>query len=335
MRKGPRMIYICKNCNGNVVYSPEKHKMYCPYCDSIGSDELKNPSSAGMNVCPECGGEIQLEEHTSATKCPYCDSYLILNERVSGQYAPELIISFHVGKEKCKEDIRKMFHKNTFAPTDFLYEVRLNEMHGYYVPFWLFDYKVTEDFHGEGKKLRVWSSGNTEYTETSIYDIRRSMDLEFNMLPADASIQMPDGIMDLMEPYNYTQLEPFDPKYMSGFYAEKYNMEAEFVEKRAKTRMEESAKSLMKESYAGYNSVREISNDLRINDRQTHFGMLPIWRYNYEYKGKTYPFYVNGQTGKIVGEPPLSKGKIWAYAGTLWACLTGILVLADMILGKF
>lgn len=34
-----------------------------------------------------------------------------------------------------------------------------------------------------------------------------------------------------------------------------------------------------------------------------------------------YPFYVNGQTGKLVGTAPISKAKVWACRNT-W-CDTG------------
>ena len=100
------MYFRCKNCGGNVVYSPEKHEMFCPFCDSEKSEERAEGSSPAMTVCPNCGGEIPVEEHTSATQCPYCDSYLIFNERVEGAYEPKVIIPFQLGKETCKKSIR-------------------------------------------------------------------------------------------------------------------------------------------------------------------------------------------------------------------------------------
>lgn len=308
--------------------------MVCPFCDSINSEE-KKVSRTEMSICPECGGELQLDEYTSATKCPYCDNYLILDERVEGEYEPQLIISFHLDKETCKNKLRNKFEKFIFAPTDFLSELRLNEMKGFYVPFWFYDYDINYDFHGEGKKTRVWTSGNTEYTEISYFQVDRNMDIDFSRMPVDASIQMPDDVMDLMEPYDYKQLEAFDPKYMSGFYAEKYNMAAEFLENRVMEKMREDVSQLLKQTYTEYGSVRELRSNLSVMNKQTHYGLLPVWRYQYEYKNKNYMFYVNGQTGKIVGAAPLSKTKVWAYAGTLWACLTGILLLVNGILHLF
>lgn len=325
------MFFRCKNCGGNVVYSPEKHTMFCPFCDSEKSEERAEGTTPEMTICPNCGGEVPLEEHTSATQCPYCDSYLIFNERVEGEYEPKMIIPFQLGKETCKKSIREKFKRNLFAPTDFLSEVRLNSMQGVYVPYWFYDYDTHCVFQGEATKVRSWTSGNTQYTETSYYAVNRDMDIAFNKIPVDASEKMPDDVMDLMEPYNYNQLIAFTPEYMSGFYAEKYNMLSDVVENRARKKMKEDAEAMLRQSYSGYNSVRTLQQDVQIKDSSVCYGLLPVWKYLYTYNEKEYPFYVNGQTGKIVGNAPVSKKKVWAYTGTLWGCLTAIMMILPLL----
>lgn len=327
------MFFKCKNCGGNVVYSPERHGMYCPFCESAESGERTEGRTGDLTLCPNCGGEVQVQTHTSATQCPYCDSYLIFNERVEGRYEPKMIIPFQMGRDACKSLVRERFKKCLFAPTDFLSEVRLNSMQGIYVPYWFYDYGTACHFQGEGTKVRSWRSGDIQYTETSYYAVHRSMDINFEKIPVDASEQMPDDVMELIAPFQYGQMTPFEPKYMSGFYGEKYNMEADMVENRARAVMQEDAMKLLRESYAGYHSMKVIRQDVSVRDSRTTYGLLPVWRYIYQYKGQDYPFYVNGQTGKIVGTAPVSSGKVWAYAGTLWACLTVILALLKMMLG--
>lgn len=329
------MIFKCKNCAGNVVYSPEKKKMFCPFCDSEGSEQRKDYTNTVLTVCPECAGEVPVFEHTSATQCPYCDNYIIFNERVEGEYLPKMVIPFQIGKETCKKAIREKFKKCVFAPTDFLSEVRLNGMQGTYVPYWFYDYDTTCNFAGEGTKVRSWTSGNIHYTETSYYSVRRNMDINFRKVPIDASVQMPDEIMDLMEPYDYSQFEQFKPEFLSGFYGEKYNVTSDLVESRARKKVNSDAASLLRDSYTGYSSVRTISQDLNVSNSEATYGLLPVWKYIYTYKDQRYPFYVNGQTGKIVGTAPISKAKVWAYAGTLWLCLTLILLLGNGILSNF
>lgn len=315
------------------MYSPEKKGMYCPYCESEGSEAREEGQTGSLAQCPNCGGEVEVREHTSATRCPYCDSFLIFNERVEGEYAPRMMIPFQMGRERCKQSLREKFKGCRFAPTDFLSEARLSSMEGIYVPYWFYDYAVDCQFQGEGTKLRVWRTGDKEYTETSVYAIHRSMDINFERIPVDASEQMPDDVMDLIAPFQYGQMVDFRPEYMSGFYGEKYNMPSGQVENRAVALMREDAGKLLRESYAGYNTVRALREDISVRDSKTAYGLLPVWRYIYRYREQDYPFYVNGQTGKIVGTAPFSRAKFWAYTGTLWGCLTAVLALLQVLLG--
>lgn len=323
------MIFKCKNCSGNVVYNPDKKKMCCPYCDSEESQERKDypEQDQQLELCPNCGGEVPVDVHTAATKCPYCDNYLIFNSRVEGENEPSYVLPFQLSKEVCKEKIKEKFKKQVFAPTDFLSEVRLNTIEGDYVPFWLFDYDTITDFLAEGRKVRSWSSGNYRYTETSYYQIHRNMSLNFRKVPADASTPMPDDIMDLMEPYDYSQLQEFKPDYLSGFMAEKYNLPSMKYVDRVRVKVKSDVDSYLSGTYPGYMSVSPISNKTSYLNEAAHYTLLPVWVYRYEYQGKEYPFYVNGQTGKIVGTPPVSKTKVLTYAGTMWLVLSLILSL--------
>jgi len=75
------MIFKCKNCDGNVLYNPEKGTMHCPFCDGLDCEEARPVPDTVM--CPNCSGEIQVMDITSASKCAYCGSYMIFDERSS------------------------------------------------------------------------------------------------------------------------------------------------------------------------------------------------------------------------------------------------------------
>lgn len=329
------MVFKCKNCGGNVVYSPEKQKMYCPYCDSIESNE-KVTTGESLVACVNCGGPLEVNEYTSASKCPYCDNYIVFDERVTGEYTPHLIIPFKFGKEQVKEMMRTKFKSCVFAPGDFLSEVKLNSMEGMYVPFWMYDYHVRGRFDGQGNKIRKWVSGNREYTETSVYHIVRDMEVDFDKLPVDSSDAMPNATMDLMEPYDYRALEQFKEEYMSGFFAERYNQDALSGEPRAITKAKTDAENILKQSITGYVGLTSsVNNEVTLQRTDTNYALLPVWIYNYTYKGEDYRFHINGQTGKIIGKVPNSVQKVWGYGATVFASLFAILMLVRQLLLLF
>lgn len=314
------MLYKCKNCGGNVVYEPGRGRMYCPHCEGEDSEDRLDNSS--MTQCVNCGAPIEVKDYISACRCEHCGSYLILNERVEGVYEPHMILPFCVNKQAAVDAMNREFSKRMFTPSDFMSARSLEKMEGIYVPFWLYDYNADYDYAGEGIKVRSWTSGDTEYTETSYYEVIRKMEVDFDKIPVDASYAMDDGIMDLMEPYRYDKLAGFDPKYMSGFYGEIYNQSAPELEGRAQVKARNSSQEMMQASFGGYNSVRPFRNDLNLSRNGVHYALMPVWQYLYHYKGQTYQYHVNGQTGKVIGTTPVSKAKVLSYAATVFAAVT-------------
>ncbi len=316
------MLFKCKNCGGNVVFEPARGKMYCPHCESEESQE-KVPGGS-VTQCLNCGAPIETGNFTSACRCEHCGSYLIFDERVEGLYEPHLILPFRVGKEAAVAVMNREFKKRTFTPSDFMSAKSLEKMEGVYVPFWLYDYKGNYDFVGEGTKVRSWTSGDTEYVETSYYEIYRKMEVDFDRIPVDASYMMEDGTMDLMEPYNYQELTGFEPKYMSGFTGELYNQGAPELEGRAQVKARNAAEEMMQSSLQGYSTVRPHHKNLNLGREGVTYALMPVWRYLFLYRGVIYSFYVNGQTGKVIGTTPVSKGKVLAYGGSVFVLVTAI-----------
>ena len=52
---------------------------------------------------------------------------------------------------------------------------------------------------------------------------------------------------------------------------------------------------------------------------------------NYRYKGKDVLFAMNGQTGKMVGDLPTSKGKVWGLFAAIAAPMTVVLTIILML----
>lgn len=324
------MIFKCKNCGGNTVYEPNRKKMYCPHCESIDSENIIREGSVAQ--CGNCGAPLTIGQYTSAGRCAHCGSYIVFDERIEGTYAPNLILPFKIGKDTAVERLNQEFKKKTFLPSSFLSEKSLEGLQGMYVPFWLYDYRADYDFAGQGTKVRSWRSGDTEYIETSYYEVIRKMEADFDKVPVDASLAMNDGEMDLMEPYTYKELEGFDPKYMSGFFGEVYNQDASELEDRARIKANNASEELMQQSLMGYDTIKPGVRNLKLNRSGVRYALMPVWMYLYQYRGKTWRFHVNGQTGKVVGKTPVSKEKVFFYGVSVFAYISAIVYLVIGIL---
>lgn len=341
-------IYKCPNCGGNMLFDPKKKLLVCESCGStkksneVNESEVKeedNKSEENGVVhykCPSCGAELVTDQYTSATICAYCGSPNIIEDRLNANFKPDRIIPFKYDRDYTIKAIRKWCNDGIFSPADLLSKSNLDKVTGVYVPFWLYDIYTNTDMSAKATKVRVYRRGDTEYTETSRYDVYRNVDAEFNKIPADASIKMDDQLMDLIEPFNYSELTNFEVSYMSGYMAEKYNYTSEELENRAIRRTDKYSTDLARGTISGYDSVSVLSSDVRSNIENSEYVLLPVWIYNYRYNKKDYKFIMNGQTGKIIGKPPISKARIFGVY--LSSAIAVFLILKLIVLfagGKF
>ena len=319
------MIFKCKNCGGNSVYNPEKGKMVCPHCESEESQE--KIAGVGVNQCVNCGAPLEVTEHTSASKCPNCGSYHVFEERISGEYTPHLVLPFKISKQQAVESIRKEFKKRMFTPKEYLSNASIEKMEGIYVPFFMYDYHSDVHYHATGTKVRTWTSGNYKYTETSYYNVARDMDIDFAKIPVDASVAMDNSVMDLLEPYNYKALVDFEDKYMSGFFAESYSDNPDALKARAENKVKNDSRSLLMDTLDGYATLTHVNQDIDLHQKACEYALLPVWVYEFKYRGKTYTYHVNGQTGKVIGKTPIAYPKVVGYSAGLFGIIMAVGVL--------
>ncbi len=133
--------------------------------------------------------------------------------------------------------------------------------------------------NAHANKVRTTRKGDTEYTYTDHFDVYRDVRAQFNRIPADASEKMPDKEMDMLEPYNYEDIENFAMPYLSGYLSERFNYTAGEMEERAKKRADRYITDITRDTIKGYSSVSITGNNVSmrsgaVNMRFFQYGCL-------------------------------------------------------------
>ena len=201
-----------------------------------------------------------------------------------------------------------------------------------YFPFWLFDCDADADITYKANRTHFWSDSNYDYTKTDHYMLKREGNLSFEKIPVDASSKMDDAYMDSIEPFDYKQLVEFSEKYLSGYYADKYDVSLDASAPRANERVKRSTEDRFRDTVHGYESVFTESSRINVKNGKAEYAMLPVWMLSKKYKDKIYTFAMNGQTGKVIGEPPVSRGKVagW-FAGISAAAFAVLMVIGGLL----
>ena len=292
--------YKCPCCGGRLEFDSGLQKMKCPYCDTTFDvetlegydDALKQDAKddmhwdaaqqpwddvqMGVYTCKSCGGELVCDESTAATACPFCGNPIVLTGRLSGDLKPDYVIPFKLDKKAAEAALRN---------------------------------------HMKGKRIRTWSDRDYDYTETQHYAILRSGDLSFTHVPVDGSSRMPDDLMESIEPFDFSSAVDFQTAYLSGYLADRYDVNADDSIGRANERVKKSTESVFASTVVGYHTVVPESTSVRLANGRVHYALYPVWLLNTVWNGKTFSFAMNGQTGKFVGDLPVDKGKKWRWFG--------------------
>ena len=277
------------------------------FCEDWGAE------GDGMRVygCPSCGAQLICEESTAAASCPYCGNPTVVPGQFSGALRPDFIVPFKLSKEEAVKALKSHYKGKFFLPKSFISENHVQEIRGIYVPFWMFDGEAEGDAHYEATRSRTYRSGDYEITETKHYDVYRAGTVTFEKVPVDASSKMPDGHMDSIEPYDYKELKPFSTAYLPGFLADKFDVTVEQSRQRADQRCEGTLDSALRGTVKRYDLCILRDSSVHLRRGKVHYALMPVWMLNTKWHGKDFTFAMNGQTGKLVGDLPVSWGKFW------------------------
>lgn len=359
--------YKCPSCGGNLAFDSASQKLKCSFCGSEyeldqfetdapeqtagemqqeqGTDNWNIQSETqwqegeeeGLRVCSckSCGGEIVCDETTASSSCPYCGSPIVIEGMLSGMLKPDCIIPFKLDKRAAKEALKKHVNSKKLVPAVFKSDNHIDEVKGIYVPFWLFDAAVFANITYSGERVRTWSDSNYKYTEHNYYEIFRAGGATFDQVPVNCSAKIADDLMESIEPFDYREAVQFKPAYLAGYMADKFDTAADACIQDANARIRRSTEEAFEQTIEGFTSVMPQNSMVNIENGTARYALLPVWVLNTKWKGDTYTFAMNGQTGKFVGDLPVDKDaykkKILTLTGIIGVIGTALMVLADFM----
>ena len=342
--------FACPACGAEAVWTPSKKALVCPYCGTVSPAELKadgklveeNDLVAMLRAIPDdqrgwaavrktvkcqsCHAISVFDEKRVAQSCDFCGSpAIIAMDDVGAPIRPGSQLPFKIPDTQVREDIRRWYASHFWAPNALGQKAMTDTLHGMYLPFWTFDahaecpwtaeagyYYYTTDSKGNRTRNTRW-----EYAEGHV-----SSDFDDVLVPASKGVHT--NLLEQLQPFpTTTDLLPYDPGYLSGWVVEQYQIDLVQAAQDSRDRMDNLLRGQCTAQIPG-----DTSRNLQINpdySAQTFkHVLLPVWLLTYTYGTKNYQVAVNGATGKITGEYPLS-----------WVKITIAIVIGLIILGIF
>ncbi len=321
--------YKCPNCGAYLAFDPETQGWKCDFCESAFTEDAilkketsaaepkEHPSEAHQVVyhCQSCGSEIMTDETTVATHCYYCHSPVVLQGRLTSDMRPDSVLPFAVDKEKAVSSFMNWVKGKRYVPKAFFNQAQVESMTGVYYPHFVTDCEVEGALEGEGRNVSVISSPNYITTKTDHYRVRREADITFRSIIRPALSKTNRKLSDGIHPFPLEKEKPFSDAYLTGFLAERRDIEAESIQSEIAHEVSGYVQPLLNDTVR-YES-QSLSPASRVKKLKTRYVLLPTWVLTYPNKqNKDDPYYyaMNGCTGEVCGKLPIDRKKLYLTA---------------------
>lgn len=337
--------FPCPSCGADLLYEPQDGFLTCPYCGHkeaipqsaaevqersfeqylrVRPEQMGQLAANALEVqCQSCGAKSLFVPPEVAGRCEFCGVQIVAQAKSADPIvAPEGVLPFSISQQKAGANLREWLSSRWFAPNGLKRFAQPEAIHGIYIPFWTYDTNTTTYYTGQ--------RGDYYYVTETYYDrdaqgrqVQRTRQVRhtrwspasgtvtrwFDDVLIPATLSLSSNRLQALEPWDLPQLQPYNPAFLSGFKAQRYQVNLEQGFERVRQVIAGVIEQDVHEDIGG--DVQQI------DELSTHYSgitfkhlLLPVYAGAYRFNGKVFQIQVNGRTGEIQGDRPYSVWKI-------------------------
>jgi len=339
----------CPDCGGEMVWNAAKQVFACPYCGFVSKEQPKQGEAARGAVvehdleralvavgdagrgygtqtvkvkCQSCNAISVFEPGRVAQRCPFCGSPSIVPyEETRDAITPESLLPVKLAEPQVRDLLKQWYASRWFAPSALRSRALTDTLHAIYLPYWTFDAQAHADWIAESGDY-YW---DTEYytdaqgrratrrvQRVRWYPSSGQLDHFFDdeLVPGTMGVRL--DLLRAVEPFPTDQLAPYDPAFVRGWTVERYQVDLRRASDTSIQQMEQHLYQLCAQQVPG-DTHRNLQVQSQYSARTFKHILVPVWLVTYTFGARTFHTLVNGYTGVIAGDRPISWIKVFFY----------------------
>jgi len=316
------------------------------FCGACGGEQpvvaklVEAPAQRHLR-CKNCGAEIGVDPEHRSYVCPFCDSTYVVefSPEESGRQDPEFVIGFAVTPEQALERFRAWIGRNSwFRPGDLRTARVEDKLRGVYVPFWSFSMLAQSEW--AARIGEYWYRTETYTTTRNGKTVTRTRTVRetewwplsgrhhhyYSGYLVSGSRGLPQREADQIKPFHLAALKRYQPYFLAGWMCEEYSLAREEALRICQTEFYRREQQRVATHLPG-DTHRGLQVATRFSRINSDLILLPIYMLSYRYGQRQFRFLLNGQTGKIYGEKPVS----WKRIGVVLAAVLLVVLIVVLV----
>lgn len=312
----PDILIKCGTC-GAVL---DEEDLFCPNC---GAEAPKREGEAAPPAhvttcnftCKGCGASMSYDASAGTLRCPFCGSSELEKQPDAKEISPQGVVPFAIKQDQAIAAMRQWLGSSIWRPGDLSEQAAIVKMTPVYVPYWVF----------EAQTHTFWTADTSQTpvgARAGWYPLTGQHEGTYHGLLVGASGALTPAETMALCPFDLANAVPPDKIDLTNSIYERFTVPRKYARPLANQGFEQLEAEACGKYVPG--SARNLKVNVRITDLTSQPMLLPVWIMAYRYQDRVFRFVVNGQTGRVTGQAPLSWRKI--------AVVVAIILLAVAIL---
>ncbi|MDT4954784.1 MAG: hypothetical protein QOJ02_2922 [Acidobacteriota bacterium] len=355
--------YPCPACGAILVFEPKDGQLACPYCGhkevipqsaeqvlersyeeylQPRAEQLQMLAAGALEVqCSSCGATVTFVPPEVARECDFCGAKIVAQPKSADPtVAPEGVLPFRIPQPQATANVKQWISSRWFAPNALKKFATPEAIDGVYLPFWTYDANTVSYYTGQrGEYYYITESytetdsqGNTQtktrqVRHTNWYPVNGTVTRWFDDILIPASKSLPVNRLNALEPWDLAEIKSYEPAYLSGFKAQRYQVQLGEGFEQAKVIAAGVIQGDVRQDIGG---DEQMISDIKTSYSAITFKhlLLPVYAGAYRLNQKVFQVVVNGRTGEVQGDRPYSIWKITLFILFILFLIGGIYLLS-------